>query len=252
MKKLIKYMLRRVGLEIHRLPPQQEVPFLVSAEEVLRLEEVLEEFAASQPVGDDLADVHKIRSYLSNERISFFHEVLRETERLGVSLERRKVADFGCGTGYLLRLIDERACPSHIMGFDTFTRMNGLALMLCPRATVLDTAIQDVEDTFDVIFCTEVLEHLVDPATALRKITSCLSQSGSLILTVPNGRMDRHVAGDIRDDGSAYWGHVHFWSPESWPLFLESSLDYRLQILTTLLDSGENFAVVSRTASAAR
>jgi SAM-dependent methyltransferase len=38
---------------------------------------------------------------------------------------------------------------------------------------------------FDVILCTEVLEHVPDPAQAMKKMESLLSPGGSLVLTVP-------------------------------------------------------------------
>jgi SAM-dependent methyltransferase len=41
------------------------------------------------------------------------------------------------------------------------------------------------EQFFDVVLCTEVLEHVPDPVGALKKIEELLSPEGYLILTVP-------------------------------------------------------------------
>ena len=144
-----------------------------------------------------------------------------------------------------MRLIQNVTQSVDLFGFDTFVEMNELARMFCPTATVQDLPFQAVEDTFDVIFCTEVLEHLVDPAAALRKLLRCLKPSGVLILTVPDGRIDQHPAGAIRSDGSAYWGHINFWSPESWTLFINASIEEPIQVVARLLKSGKNFAAIS-------
>jgi len=53
------------------------------------------------------------------------------------------------------------------------------------------------------------LEHLLYPARALKQILGILEPSGMVLLTVPNGRIDN------------FGGHINFWSPESWKVFLE-------------------------------
>lgn len=58
----------------------------------------------------------------------------------------------------------------------------------------------------------EVLEHLEYPDRALQTLTGALRPGGTLLLTVPQGRIDR----------SRY--HINFWSPESWKLFIEAQI----------------------------
>lgn len=116
----------------------------------------------------------------------------------------------------------------------------------CPSGTVHDALLEAVEEKYDVIFCTEVLEHMANPTEALLSMFQHLSDTGVLVLTVPDGRQDHHSAGRIREDGSAYWGHVNFWSPESWPCFLQQSVNRSSRIHTCVMKSGENFAAVWR------
>jgi len=71
-----------------------------------------------------------------------------------------------------------------------------------------------------------------------------LRPNGRLVLTVPDGRTDTSSARKLREDESGYWGHVHFWSPESWPLFLSQSLGPTAELETGQVSSGENFAVI--------
>lgn len=60
---------------------------------------------------------------------------------------------------------------------------------------------------YDVITCTETIEHLTEPEAAVRSLLRSLSSKGVLVLTVPDGRIDH------------YKNHINFWSPESWKIF---------------------------------
>lgn len=245
MKALVNRILRRAGFQIRRLPPRPKPPH-VDTTEIAEVERILAAFAAAQPPDDYLGQPDELRGYLSNGRIAFYHELLRTVEEMGVSFSNRRVADLGCGPGYLLRLIAQRAEPSALLGLDSSVEANGLARMMCPRATIKDDVIENIDETFDVIFCTEVLEHLVDPRRALRQMVDCLSPGGVLVATVPDGRLDTHAPLAMREDGSAYWGHIHFWSPESWPLFLNASLGENVQVQTMRMDWNKNLGVISQ------
>lgn len=52
------------------------------------------------------------------------------------------------------------------------------------------------DNSFDVILCTEVLEHVKDPAAFLVDMNRVLRQDGSLILTVPWSARVHHVPHD--------------------------------------------------------
>lgn len=49
------------------------------------------------------------------------------------------------------------------------------------------------ENFFDIIVCTEVLEHLHDPSIVLKYVSGNLKDDGIFISTVPNGRGPREV-----------------------------------------------------------
>lgn len=47
-----------------------------------------------------------------------------------------------------------------------------------------------LEEQFDIVICTCVLEHLLYPDHALHNLVRMLAPQGILILAVPNGRYD--------------------------------------------------------------
>jgi len=246
MNNLLTKLLGVVGLEIRRVPRSGSYSKRVPGSERSMVNQTLRRFAKAQPPESSLSDFKQLRAYLSDYRIVFFHELLDLTHKLDITLSNRRIADVGCGTGYLLHLIERSSSPSVLTGFDTSAETNELARMFCPSGTIHDSPLEAVEEKFDVIFCTEVLEHMTNPTAALMSMFQYLSDTGVLILTVPDGRQDQHTPGQMREDGSAYWGHVNFWSPESWPQFLQQSIDGYSSIHTCALSSGENFAAIWR------
>lgn len=63
------------------------------------------------------------------------------------------------------------------------------------------------DHTFDVVFCTEVLEHLYEPERAVREIARVLAPTGKVFITVPSVISER-VLGTIHRRWREYNGHV--------------------------------------------
>ena len=53
------------------------------------------------------------------------------------------------------------------------------------------------DNSFDVILCTEVLEHVRDPASFLKDLNRVLRRGGTLILTVPWSARMHHIPYDF-------------------------------------------------------
>lgn len=242
MKGLIQRLLRPWGLELRRIE-RSSIPE-PDPVEIAALDGMLETFAARHPPSSPLSNTRDLRAYLSDARIAFYNGLVDVCEAEGVELSGRRVADIGTGMGYLLRVIGHRYPAAELHGYDTFTEMLDLARMLCPDAVFESESLFSVASRFDVVFCTEVLEHMVDPEEALRQLAERVQPSGTLVLTVPDGRRDRGPAKALREDGTAYWGHVNFWSPESWPLFLRRRLPEARAIDVGRLVTHKSYAVI--------
>ena len=180
--------------------------------------------------------------------MAFFRGLVQHCQDLQLTFKGKRIADVGTGTGYLLRALHQAEPDSQLFGFDTFGEMLDLGRMLCPGAIFSTTSLYKLSDDFELVFCTETLEHLVEPHVALKALAHRLTPGGTLVLTVPDGRMDQHQPLQPREDGTAYWGHINFWSPESWSLFLHRELGNGIQyeIVCQQLDTGQNLGLVTR------
>ncbi|MAC73977.1 MAG: hypothetical protein CMJ22_00100 [Phycisphaerae bacterium] len=131
-----------------------------------------------------------------------------------ISFDGRRVIDFGVGPGLVLEEVLRGSRPSIVVGADFSTIALDHARKRLPGARIVQWDIYErFEDRFDVAICTEVLEHLEAPGRALANLLQTIDPGGTMILTVPNGRIDR-----------SYY-HINFWSPESWRIFLQAEID---------------------------
>lgn len=157
-----------------------------------------------------------LRRYLSSARRRYYEGIIRLLPL--EAYHQRRIADVGCGPGYFLWLLQrvlsaEGYQPAALFGFDYSLAALEVARKLLPQAEFQYLDIYDPlpGGHFDVVVCIDVLEHLLYPDRALRNLTSMVASDGILLLAVPNGRYD-HFA-----------GHINFWSPESWRVFLETT-----------------------------
>lgn len=105
--------------------------------------------------------------------------------------ERVTALDVGCGNGWILAAIDE-ACGMRAELFGIEPSPVGVinARRRVPRAQIEVGTLGSVEfgRRFDIVVCSEVLEHIDDQATFIRVLSETVAPGGTLILTTPNGR----------------------------------------------------------------
>lgn len=71
------------------------------------------------------------------------------------------------------------------------------------------TAIPAPDESFDVVLCTEVLEHVPDPVAALREFTRLLKPGGRMILTAPFCSLTHFAPYHFASGLSRYWYEKH-------------------------------------------
>ena len=105
--------------------------------------------------------------------------------------EGRKVADIGCGPGYLATLIAQRYPHLHVVGFDSScemirtARLNAAALDLSDRVEFREGDVSSLpvpEGTLDFAVSTLSLHHWSDPGRALAEFQRVLKPGGQLLI----------------------------------------------------------------------
>ncbi len=96
------------------------------------------------------------------------------------------IADFGAAKGGLLKLLADRGCRDlfAVDASEDCVRFIRQSYGIPGIAADIRTLAAGRE--FDLIFCTQVFEHLFHPATALRRISQHLKVGGRLYLDVPD------------------------------------------------------------------
>lgn len=103
--------------------------------------------------------------------------------------ETIKVLDVGVGLGRLITKICSNIKNKQIEYFGIDIALPYLKISSKKNINVALSKIEDIpykDEFFDVILCTDVLEHVIDLNEAIRKILSVLKRGGYLIVRVPN------------------------------------------------------------------
>jgi ubiquinone/menaquinone biosynthesis C-methylase UbiE len=99
-----------------------------------------------------------------------------------------RVLEVGCGTGQVLSLVK---CD-HRSGVDLSPKLIERARARCGPSVEIQKAdahaLPFPDASFDRVYCTEVLEHLLEPAKAVREIARVLVPGGRAVLTIPYER----------------------------------------------------------------
>lgn len=151
---------------------------------------------------DELVD-----EYLGSERLAFYEEVAE----ICAAFDARQVVDVGCGSGHLLRALADRMPAARFVGVDYSENAIRRARDVLPEALWLvgDAYAPPLEEgRFDLVLCTEVLEHLHRPEKVLDALVRLSAPDGRVVITVPDGELDR------------WEGHVNFWSETGLASFL--------------------------------
>lgn len=131
----------------------------------------------------------------------------------------RRMLDVGCGDMALSQI-----CPNmHWTGIDIRPR--------CERGVSHDltkTPWPFEDQAFDVVLCSEVLEHLFDPVACIKEMHRLLVSDGKLIVTVPNfNNLDfikaQHVEQVFNPNVEHSVEHIRNYTPISMRWLLEQS-----------------------------
>jgi len=126
------------------------------------------------------------------KRLDFFVQHIEAyRQREGLEPCEVRILDVGCGTGVNVTLPLANAGYS-VMGLDFDPASIDRARQLARGLKNIECVCGSIESlqsqwAFDVVICSEVLEHLQKPAVLVRQVAASLKDGGLLLVTVPNG-----------------------------------------------------------------
>ena len=100
-----------------------------------------------------------------------------------------KILDAGCGEGHLIKKMYLNNKFNDYYGVDITEIAIQKAKKRCPYANIKKMDISKLsynENFFDVIVCSDVIEHIIDYQSAINKLIRSLKKGGYLIITFPN------------------------------------------------------------------
>jgi 2-polyprenyl-3-methyl-5-hydroxy-6-metoxy-1,4-benzoquinol methylase len=126
----------------------------------------------------------KSQDYFSNIRVDIVSLI--------PSNPHQKILEIGAGTGNTLVHIKENGMASEVMGVELMripgSNQENALIDKFQIANIENEDILAAEGYFDVILCADVLEHLIDPWSAVDRISRYLKKDGILIVSIPNLR----------------------------------------------------------------
>jgi 2-polyprenyl-3-methyl-5-hydroxy-6-metoxy-1,4-benzoquinol methylase len=143
----------------------------------------------------EIYDAWHARLEPDDEANAPWHQLARKYVDPVRDLKDRTVLEIGCGSGaFSVSLAKARAAPAKVVGAD----FSGVALkkaaelsakmrisnIVWERQDIL--ALSHPDASFDTVFSFETIEHVNEPARAVRELVRVLRPGGRLFLTTPN------------------------------------------------------------------
>lgn len=117
-----------------------------------------------------------------------YYDTLRHEVLALVPTEASRILDIGCGHGTLGKAIKARQ-GAEIDGVELVEDAAAIASTRLDRVwtgSIEELLAQIPEAHYDCLICADVLEHLIDPWEVLSRLSEKLSQSGTLVVSLPN------------------------------------------------------------------
>jgi SAM-dependent methyltransferase len=139
------------------------------------------------------------------------------------------VLDFGAGLGELVRLLREQPAFTEVAGIDLYPRPDELPDDVAWHQQDLNEPV-DLGRRFDVVVCSEVIEHLENPRHVFRTLAALVRPGGTLVLTMPNQECIRSLVGLV------FRGHFTQFLAECYPAHVTALL--RLDLVRLCAETG--------------
>ena len=127
----------------------------------------------------------KIEKEIAHAKIMAFKSQIKEIEKL-INLKNKKIIDIGTGNGYLLEALKNLGCNCY--GTEISEYSAEVSSKKFP-GKIFEGELKNAEyknEFFDVIFLTDVLEHLNNPSETISEARRILKSDGLIFIISPN------------------------------------------------------------------
>jgi ubiquinone/menaquinone biosynthesis C-methylase UbiE len=109
-----------------------------------------------------------------------------------ISHRPKKILDVGCASGWFLKQVKEKYPESWCYGVDLYEKAvnyggKKYGDLVLKHADAHKLPFK--KECFDLIICTEVLEHVVDPDKVLLEIKRVLKKNGTVVIEMDTGNL---------------------------------------------------------------
>lgn len=196
---------------------------------------------------DESGPLYVLNAMVNPWRVPYFEKVLRGT--FGDDLEDISLLDVGSGGGFLAEVFARMDCrvtgidlsEESARAADVHAKSNGLKIRYQAGA---GTALPYADDSFDVVACCDVLEHIPDWEQAIAEFARVLKPGGLFLFDTINRTLMSYVVIII---GTQRFPLTRFLPPDThvWRMFItpgELKASLRANQLTLEAISGAKFS----------
>lgn len=170
------------------------------------------------------SDYSKKQIIYETKRYLFFLDIIKKCNLY--SKKNISILDLGCGDGHFIRMLQNEGFKN-IYGLDISTtriararQMTGLGPKKIKKSLAEKASFGD--NYFDLIICSEVIEHIEKPKDILLEIKRLLKKGGIFILSTPNEEKINYSRCVHCSQMTSRSGHLHSFSLESLKLMIKS------------------------------
>lgn len=146
-----------------------------------------------------------------------------------IDFSHKKILDFGCGNAYLKRWIQQKEPTAEYVGVEFSYNSISEIKRKCENIEIyhITEAIDLHKEKYDIIFATELIEHLTDEYL-LKDIEiwkMLLKKEGVLVITTPNNEnLDNSIVYCPNCDCYYHkWQHIRSWNKENIKQYFEKN-----------------------------
>ena len=172
---------------------------------------------------------------------AYFQSHVKELMLYVSSSNPVRIVDYGCSYPFFLIEAKAQGCEAVGIEYDEDSRKfgteNGIT-MIAPNSDM--KAIPD--GSVDILRCSHVLEHAIDPAKILMVLSEKLKPGGIIYITQPSFPVYKYSHdGGYKLKDSVFPGHLHFFNVLSLVTMLEKLENYEIHKIFTHTNAEEVF-----------